>query len=277
MYVVSMDIPAILKNERREPPSLWQIPSRAAPAMQGKAVYHVYCERCHGPERKGAPPAIPSLVDAPSIFGAKTIKSVVNYGLNDMPGFPDLTDHLLDNLLLYLGNPASAPEPIPSRNEPPPATAGAGSEPVRYWSGYGLQPSIIRPPWTVMTAYDLNRGVIKWQVPLGNAPQGASENLKDTGIMMSRNGPVVTATGLIFIATKDEGKLRAYDEEKRQGALGNGSSCGFRRCPGGLRGRWARVHRSLCRLGEADGHTKRRARGATCAAGAQVLHRIRIA
>jgi quinoprotein glucose dehydrogenase len=51
MYVVSMDIPAILKNERREPPSLWQIPSRAAPAMQGKAVYHVYCERCHGPER----------------------------------------------------------------------------------------------------------------------------------------------------------------------------------------------------------------------------------
>jgi quinoprotein glucose dehydrogenase len=64
-----------------------------------------------------------------------------------------------------------------------------------------------------MTAYDLNRGVIKWQVPLGNAPQGASENLKDTGIMMSRNGPVVTATGLIFIATKDEGKLRAYDDQ----------------------------------------------------------------
>ena len=213
MYVVSMDIPAILKNERREPPSLWQIPSRAAPAAQGKAVYHVYCERCHGPERKGAPPAIPSLVDAPSVFGAKTIKSVVNYGLNDMPGFPDLTDRLLDNLLLYLGNPASAPEPVASRNEPPPATAGSGSEPVRYWSGYGLQPSIIRPPWTVMTAYDLNRGVIQWRVPLGNAPQGASENLKDTGIMMSRNGPVVTASGLVFIATKDEGKLRAYDKE----------------------------------------------------------------
>ena len=64
-----------------------------------------------------------------------------------------------------------------------------------------------------MTAYDLNRGVIKWQVPLGNAPQGASENLKDTGIMMSRNRRVVTASGLVFIATKDEGKLRAYDEE----------------------------------------------------------------
>jgi quinoprotein glucose dehydrogenase len=64
----------------------------------------------------------------------------------------------------------------------------------------------------VITAYDLNRGVIKWQVPLGSAPQGESEHLKDTGIMMSRNGPVVTASGLVFIATKDEGKLRAYDQ-----------------------------------------------------------------
>jgi quinoprotein glucose dehydrogenase len=213
MYVVSMDIPAILKNERREPPSLWEIPTHAAPAVQGKAVYHFYCERCHGPERAGAPPAIPSLVDAPSKFGADTIKGVVNYGLNDMPAFPDLTDRLLNNLLLYLGNPASAPEPIPSRNEPPAVSVSGVPEPIRYWSGYGLQPSIIRPPWTVITAYDLNRGVIKWQAPLGNAPQGEAENLKDTGIMMSRNGPVVTASGLIFIATKDEGKLRAYDEK----------------------------------------------------------------
>jgi quinoprotein glucose dehydrogenase len=211
MYVISMDIPAILKNERREPPSLWQIPSRAPPAVQGKAVYHVYCERCHGPERKGAPPAIPSLVAAPTTFGGKTVKSVVNYGLNDMPAFPELTDRLLDNLLLYLGDPASAPDPIPSRSEPPPTQGD--SEPVRYWSAYGLEPSIIRPPWTVVTAYDLNRGVIKWQIPLGNAPQGESENLKDTGVMMARNGPVVTGSGLVFIATKGEGKFRAYDEE----------------------------------------------------------------
>ncbi len=211
MYVVSMDIPAILKNEQREPPSLWLIPRRATPAMQGKAVYHFYCERCHGPDRTGAPPAIPSLVNAPSTFGGDTIKSVVNYGLKDMPGFPDLTDRLLNNLLLYLGDPASAPDPIPTNGGSSPA--GAGSAPVRYWSGYGLQPSIISPPWTTMTAYDLNQGVIKWQIPLGNAPQGAPENLKGTGIMMSRNGPVVTAGGLVFIATKDEGKLRAYDEE----------------------------------------------------------------
>jgi quinoprotein glucose dehydrogenase len=212
MYVVSMDIPAILKNEHREPPSLWEIPTHAPPAMQGKAVYHFYCERCHGPNRAGAPPAIPSLVDAPSTFGAATIKTTVNYGLNDMPAFPDLTDRLLNNLLLYLGNPSSAPEPVPDRGEPPPAT-GAAAPPIRYWSGYGLQPSIVRPPWTSLTAYDLNQGVIKWQIPLGTAPQGASENLKDTGVMMARSGPLVTAGGLVFVATKEEAKLRAYAED----------------------------------------------------------------
>ena len=128
MYVVSMDIPAILKNERTRAALPMANSQPGAPAVQGKAVYHFYCERCHGPERAGAPPAIPSLVNAPSTFGADTIKSVVNYGLNDMPAFPDLTDRLLNNLLLYLGNPASAPEPNPSRNEAPSAPASAASD-----------------------------------------------------------------------------------------------------------------------------------------------------
>jgi len=213
MFVVSMDIPAILKNERRAPPSLWNIPSKASPAQQGKAVYHFYCERCHGTDREGAPPAVPSLVRAPSVFGEATIKGVVKYGLKDMPGFPDLTDRLLNGLMLYLADPASASGPLPSGGEPPPAAPNAASDaPVRFWTGYGLQPSIISPPWSVITAYDLNQGTIKWQVPFGDAPQGARENLKGTGIMLPRNGPVVTASGLLFIATKDEGKLRAYDQ-----------------------------------------------------------------
>jgi quinoprotein glucose dehydrogenase len=213
MFVVSMDIPAILKNERRAPPSLWNIPSGGTPAQQGKAVYHFYCERCHGSDRGGAPPAIPSLVNAPSNFGEDTITSVVKYGLKDMPGFPDLTDRLLKGLVLYLGNPESASGPLPAGGEPPAGSNSAGDATIRYWTGYGLQPSIIKPPWSVITAYDLNQGTIKWQVPLGDAPQGAAENLTGTGVMLPRNGPVVTASGLFFIATKDEGKLRAYDQE----------------------------------------------------------------
>ena len=213
MFVVSMNMPAILKDERRAPPSLWNIPTTGTPAQQGKAVYHFYCERCHGENREGAPPAIPSLVNAPANFGESTIKSVVKYGLKDMPGFPDLTDRLLSGLISYLGDPESAPGPLPPGGEPPAGSNLAGDSTVRYWTGYGLQPSIIKPPWSVITAYDLNQGTIKWQVPFGDAPQGAPENLKGTGIMLPRNGPVITATGLLFIATKDEGKLRAYDQE----------------------------------------------------------------
>lgn len=211
MFVISMDIPAILKNERREPPSLWDIPAKAAPAMQGKAVYHFYCERCHGIDHEGAPPAIPSLVNAPSVYGEDTIKSVVHYGLKDMPGFPDIPDWLIKSLMLYLAHPESAPGAIPASGEAPPLSAGG--EVVRYWTGYGLQPSIISPPWSHITAYDLNQGTIKWQVPFGDAPQAAGEGLKGTGIMLPRNGPVVTASGLLFIATKDEGKIRAYDQD----------------------------------------------------------------
>jgi quinoprotein glucose dehydrogenase len=213
MFVISMDMPAILKDERHAPPSLWNIPSSGTPAQQGKAVYHFYCERCHGENHEGAPPAIPSLVSAPTNFGEGTIKSVVKYGLKDMPGFPDLTDRLLGDLVSYLGNPESAPGPLPPGGEPPPESSLATDSVVRYWTGYGLQPSIIKPPWSTITAYDLNQGTIKWQVPLGEAPQGLPENLKGTGIMLPRNGPVITITGLLFIATKDEGKLRAYDQE----------------------------------------------------------------
>ena len=66
---------------------------------------------------------------------------------------------------------------------------------------------------TTSTAYNLNEGKITWQVPLGDAPPVASQGVNGTGIMMPRNGPVVTAGGLIFVATKYEGKLRAYDED----------------------------------------------------------------
>jgi quinoprotein glucose dehydrogenase len=37
--------------------------------------------------------------------------------------------------------------------------------------------------------------------------------VQDTGVLVIRDGAVVTAGGLIFIATNREGKLRAYDEE----------------------------------------------------------------
>ena len=108
---------------------------------------------------------------------------------------------------------------------------------------------------------------------VGNAPQGESEKLKDTGIMMSRNGPVITASGLVFIATKDEGKLRAYDEENGKVLWETDLPAASGSCPGGVRDRWARIYRSLRRLSETDGCAEGWSRTET----AQPVHRSYIA
>jgi quinoprotein glucose dehydrogenase len=71
----------------------------------------------------------------------------------------------------------------------------------------------ITPPWFQMTAYDLNTGTIKWQVPYGTVAALAAQGRADTGVVQQqRGGPVATAGGLIFAATNDK-KLRAYDPD----------------------------------------------------------------
>jgi quinoprotein glucose dehydrogenase len=95
----------------------------------------------------------------------------------------------------------------------PDKTAPAGT--VRYVSGFnlvtganGLSP--IAPPWTTLTAYDLNRGVIAWKMPLGDVPELAERGIHDTGVHYPKVGPVVTAGGLLFTGTRDR-KVRAFD------------------------------------------------------------------
>jgi quinoprotein glucose dehydrogenase len=213
MFVYSMNIPAILKLENRLPPFLWEIPTDAPPLKRGQAVYHFYCERCHGSDHKGAPPAIPSLENARTVYGEPLIKSLVHNGYKEMPAYPDLYDTLVHDLVQYLEQPVTASTIAEEKAVPTPAPANGVTLPKRYWSGYGLQPSIINPPWSTLTAYDLNEGTVKWQMPVGDSPAATAQGALGGGIMMPRNGPVVTAAGLIFMATRDEGKLRAFDEE----------------------------------------------------------------
>ena len=68
----------------------------------------------------------------------------------------------------------------------------------------------IAPPWTSMTAYDLNAGTIKWKIPLGEVPELAAKGITDTGSHFPKVGPVITAGGLIFTGTRDK-KIRAFD------------------------------------------------------------------
>jgi quinoprotein glucose dehydrogenase len=69
----------------------------------------------------------------------------------------------------------------------------------------------IGPPWSQLTAYDLNKGTILWQIPNGEIIGVPSRTGTPTGSHAPRGGPVATAGGLLFVATASDRKLRAYD------------------------------------------------------------------
>ena len=73
--------------------------------------------------------------------------------------------------------------------------------------------SALGPPWSTLTAYDLNTGTIQWQVPNGGITELEEQGHSDTGARLPRGGPVVTAGGLIFAATASDHKVRAYDQD----------------------------------------------------------------
>ncbi|MGA2133826.1 MAG: pyrroloquinoline quinone-dependent dehydrogenase [Bryobacteraceae bacterium] len=94
-------------------------------------------------------------------------------------------------------------------------TSGAEADQDRYYSGFGFMIagdglSAIAPPWSSLTAYDLNAGTIRWRVPLGEVKELAAKGIRNTGSHFPKVGPVVTAGGLIFAGTRD-GKARALD------------------------------------------------------------------
>jgi quinoprotein glucose dehydrogenase len=78
----------------------------------------------------------------------------------------------------------------------------------QFFFGTSNGTSIIGPPWSQLTAYDLNTGKKIWQIPNGTVP-----GLKDpnTGSQFPRGGVLVTAGGLVLVATPTDRKLRAYD------------------------------------------------------------------
>ena len=73
--------------------------------------------------------------------------------------------------------------------------------------------SAMGPPWSNLTAYDLNSGTIRWQAPNGGVLELEKAGHGGTGARDPRGGPVVTAGGLIFAATASDHKVRAYDED----------------------------------------------------------------
>jgi quinoprotein glucose dehydrogenase len=85
--------------------------------------------------------------------------------------------------------------------------------PERYVSEWGVMANATKPPYSTLVAYDLNKGTIRWQTPVGDDPATIlAGGPKNTGSPMMRNGIIPTKSGLVFIAGND-GTMRAYDED----------------------------------------------------------------
>ena len=77
--------------------------------------------------------------------------------------------------------------------------------------GFGLYPTIVKPPYTTLTAYDLNTGAIAWQKGLGDDLRLLPLGITGTGSAMTvKGGLIVTGTGLVF-ATAADRKVHVYD------------------------------------------------------------------
>jgi quinoprotein glucose dehydrogenase len=170
----------------------------------GQVLYERYCASCHRSDLRGTPPEMPSLVDIASRRGVDQIAAVVRDGAGRMPGFSQLHGAVRRAIVEYVVSGRSV---TVSQDAPTPFDVRYTLDgEIRFTDPDGFP--AITPPWGTLTAIDLNRAAIAWQVPLGEMP---GSGLPDTG-SENYGGPVVTASGLLFIgATNDDKAFRAFD------------------------------------------------------------------
>ena len=83
---------------------------------------------------------------------------------------------------------------------------------VRYVTEYGVMAAATSPPYSTLTAYDLNQGTIRWQITTGDDPATLGRGgPRGTGGVLLRTGIMPTKSGLVFLAGSD-GQIRALEE-----------------------------------------------------------------
>lgn len=184
-------------------------------ADAGKNVYTQYCASCHGADRKGNKASgFPELLNVKTKYSKEQVSALVSKGKGMMPAFPQLSRDQAKAVVAYLyGEKATTAAKEPGL-EATPQSPYQISGYTKFLDKDGFP--AISPPWGTLNAIDLNTGEYLWKIPYGEYPELMAKGIPLTGAE-SYGGPVVTASGLLFIAGTRDGKLRAYD--KKNGKL----------------------------------------------------------
>lgn len=195
----------------------------------GKGIYMKYCTSCHGINRQGDGKAYPSLIGISKKYNDIQVGQILENGRNMMPSFkyiPKAERAAIINFLLDLKDKeAVAVQPNAAKQYTSIIPKYIMDGYHRFYDEDGYPG--IKPPWGTLNAISLRTGKLLWKVPLGEFDALKKQGVAKTGTEVY-GGPVVTKGGLVFIASTQDLKIRAFDKqtgkELWQGAL---PACGF--------------------------------------------------
>jgi len=175
----------------------------------GEGAYRTQCAGCHGMDKKGSPGMFPSLVDLKARMAEGEIADVVKNGRGRMPAFGALPPATIANLVSYL----RTGEDLPGAEKPALSLQGRFAPSKTQYTSTGNRQFVdpdgypgVKPPWGTLNAIDMSTGKYLWTVPFGvTGALGPEFGGSNTG------GPVITASGLLFIGATADRKLHAYD------------------------------------------------------------------
>ena len=161
-------------------------------------AYARHCGRCHGLKLEGTDMAAP-LLGVGDRMELAEIRRIVREGSGRMEGFDHLNRVELGAIEAYILDPE--PDVDEPRGEVAYVLGG-----YIYLRDHENLPGNA-PPWGTLNSIDLMTGEIAWKVPFGDYPSHPGLGFG----AVNYGGPVVTASGLIFIGATPDEKFRAYD------------------------------------------------------------------